>query len=106
RTLAIHTPAVACKRAVHAHDPVTWNRNGDCVRCAGLRDRSHRLRLAQALCKLGVGCGRACWDRANGIPHAALKRRAADVEREVKPATRGLLDKADDLRDLLLKRTV
>ena len=49
RALALDAPAIAGERAVAAHDAVARDRDRQRVGAAGLRDRAHRLRRADAL---------------------------------------------------------
>ena len=99
---ALDTPAIAGQRAARPHHPVT----GDCHRQpvirAGAGDRTNGARLPDLRRDFGIGGRLARRDLLQSVPDALLKGRAAHVERQLKPA-RGLLDKADDLRDPALE---
>src|SRR5581483_4996762 len=70
------------------------NGNRDPVRCAGARDGASCLRGSDCLGDLCVACRRARRDTAQRLPHAMLKGRPADIEREVETKAR-ILDEAD-----------
>ena len=96
--LAFHAPAIAGERAVGAHHAVAGDRDRDPVRRAGLSDRAHGLRPADAPRDLGIARGRSARDLAQRLPDALLERGAAHVERQIEPLRRRL-DEADHPRD-------
>ena len=100
--LALHTPGIARRRAVAAHDAMAGNGNRDGVRRAGARHRAHRLRRADPVGDLRISDGRAGRNFLQGLPDALLEGRAADVERQV-DAARRRLDETHDPRDQLLE---
>jgi hypothetical protein len=70
------------------------NCDSNLVRPARLRDRALSRRLADRLCNRAVA---ACLARGNlpkRLPHTLLKRRPANIERQIKRARR-LLDQID-----------
>src|SRR5260221_3094349 len=84
---------------------MTGDSQCDGVLRAGLSDRSQRLRAAHAAGELRIGHGFSEGNRAKRIPDAALERRAANVEVEVKSiAWRG--DELHDPGQLITERAV
>ena len=83
-TLALDAPAVARQIAIAADDAVA--RNGQCDRVggAGASDRTGRGEGADPTGQLHVGHRPADRDRAKLLPDAALERRPAHIEREMK----------------------
>src|SRR5262245_45799379 len=89
RALAVDAPAVAGESAVVAHDAMAGNGEGELVCGAGTRDGANGFRGTDAPGDLGVGRGGTQRDGLQSAPDLLLKRRAADIEREVEAGLRG-----------------
>src|SRR5207302_5670100 len=96
RSLAVGAPAIAGRRAVAPYYAVTGNRDGECVRPAGLRHRPHGARCPDAPRDLRVAHGGPRRNGSQHLPHPPLECRPPHVERKVDDKTRIL----DDARDL------
>src|SRR5438874_3850995 len=83
RALALDAPAIAGEIAVAPHDTMAWHDDGELVAGAGLRNGTHGSGLPQRGGDVAVGRGAAGWDFLQGTPYPRLKRRAADIERQV-----------------------
>src|SRR5205823_2907129 len=96
RSLAVGAPAITRRRAIAAYDAVTGNRDGECVRPAGLRHRPHGARCPDAPRDLRVAHGGPRRNGSQHLPHPPLECRPPHVERKVDGKMRIL----DDARDL------
>src|SRR5437763_2870686 len=83
RALALDAPAIAGEIAVAPHDAMARYDDGELVAGAGLRNGTHCSGLPQRSGDVAVGRGAAGWDFLQRTPYPRLKRRAADVERQV-----------------------
>src|SRR6266480_3127023 len=83
RALALDAPAIAGEIAVAPHDAMAWHDDGELVAGAGLRNCTHGSGLPQRGGDVAVGRGAAGRDFLQRTPYPRLKRRAADIERQV-----------------------
>src|SRR5215467_11774590 len=99
--LALDAPAVAREIAIGADDAVA--RNGECDRIsgAGASDRAGRGRVADPTGEFHVGHRPSDTDRAKLLPDAALKRRPAHIEHELK-SLGGPVHEAYHLRQIIM----
>src|SRR5438874_757903 len=88
RALALDAPAIAGEIAVAPHDAMAWHDDGELVAGAGLRNRTHGSGLPQRSGDVAVGRRAAGRDFLQRTPYPRLKRRAADVERQVERIAR------------------
>jgi predicted aspartyl protease len=85
RALALKSPPIAAEPAVAAEHPMTGHEHRDAVGSARGRRRPHRLRRIDRGGDFAVAHNLAGRDREQEAPDPDLKRRAAQVERQVRP---------------------
>src|ERR1700733_15319503 len=102
-TLALEAPAVTRELAIATDDAVARNDKRDRVGGASVSNHARRGLGVNAIDQTGQVHVAYCFarrDRANFLPHAALKRRPTHIEREVEPIGR-LVHKASYLYQIV-----
>src|ERR1700677_153202 len=106
RTLALKAPAVTRELVIATDDAVARNGKRDRVGGASVSNHARRSLGVNAVDQTGQVHVAYCFsrrDRANFLPHTALKRRPTHIEREVKPIGR-LVHKTNYLYQIVADR--
>src|SRR5712691_5722326 len=81
--LALETPSITRERTVGADRAMARDHDRDRIRAVRMADSPRRVGTTEAPCNLAVGACRAPRYRAQLPPYVTLKRRRADIERQV-----------------------
>src|SRR6266852_7120408 len=105
RSLPFDTPAITGKRTVTSYNPVAWDGKCQSVRTASLGHGPYRLGHANLLSDRRIAYSCAHRNLAQRLPHALLKRRTSNIQRQGKPEGRAF-DEARHFRGQLFAVTI